>query len=172
MKFLLLEDDNIWAEEVIADLRKAFPGAEITRIATECAFRRKLDSLAITQFDVAVFDIMVRWASVTEILDHNAMEQVPSEVQRELNGEVKWRAGVRCCQLLADKLREKRMPLPASVFFSVLSEADLANDGTKPSDSEVYVSKAAEGTTAGASVLVTAIHNALKARRDRRLADY
>lgn len=167
MKILLLEDDNNWADEIQAEIKKSFSASTLTRIATEWSFRRQLKALGATGFDVAILDVMVRWAGVEEILDQNAMSDVPADVARELDGESKWRAGVRCCRLLTDAALAAGTRPPALIFFSVLLQSDLGED-IKALDSAVpLVVKGDETDARRYAPLIEAIHGALKTRRDQ-----
>ena len=110
MNILLLEDDDHWADEIKRQLEKRFAACRITRVATEWAFRKLLSFRPLPSYDVAIFDIMVRWANYAEIMEQDAMSDVPSEVEAEFDGKQRWRAGVRCKRLYLDLL---------ATFFSV-----------------------------------------------------
>lgn len=128
MKVLLLEDDDSYAETIEEALNNAFSQVKVIQLSTEREFRHRLAELAAKKFDVAIFDIMVRWGDVEEFSD------APPEVMDEAEGKKKWRAGVRCLRLFNEELdKHGAQPVP-SLYHSVLNAQDLAgelNDGTE-----------------------------------------
>jgi hypothetical protein len=128
MKFLLLEDDDDWAGQISGQIKAAFPGAVLTRCATEWAFRQLLALRPFPSFDCALFDIMVRWAGFDEMTELGAMEDLPEDVEKEFEGQKKWRAGVRCRRLFLETLEQiGRKPVPC-LFFTVLGSNELKDD--------------------------------------------
>lgn len=130
MKILLLEDDDEWAKKIETDFKKRIRGVSFKRIGSEWAFRAFLNDPTRLDFDIAIFDIMVRWASYDEVMNHSAMdpELIPPEVFEELNGRKRWRAGIRCRNLLNEASLARETVCPRSLFFTVLLPADLKDD--------------------------------------------
>lgn len=128
MKLLLLEDDKSWAKKIEDALRKSVKNLSIVHIDSEYAFRKYMQKEPNLNFDAAIFDIMFRWASYTEVMDENAMDNVPCDVEKEIQGLVRWRAGIRCRNLMRDHLSMQKAHMPPHFFFSVLNSEDLKAD--------------------------------------------
>ncbi|MBI3879657.1 MAG: hypothetical protein HY301_06280 [Verrucomicrobia bacterium] len=129
MRILLLEDLPSFADALQQSLeaRQELRPVGIERIATEYEFRRRLPELARESFQVAIFDVMVRWCSLEE-LDTPEAQELPPEVVEERDGIKKWRSGVRCRRLFAKALQEiGASPVPC-VFYSVLDLEDLGEE--------------------------------------------
>lgn len=161
MNILLLEDDDNWAKRIEARLKDAFPGATITLCGTEWSFRKLLENRPLPVLDAAIFDIMVRWADYHQIMEHKAMEDVPSEVEGEFEGREKWRAGVRCRKLLAGTYRTCGLQDIPCVYFTVLDQDDLKNDLGEEDTLTPVIHKFGDGREAGLSGLVDALKQRL-----------
>jgi CheY-like chemotaxis protein len=122
MKVLLVEDDDMYAEVISEALKGSFAQVKLVRISTEHEFRRQLAGLATGNFDVAIFDIMIRWGDVEDLSD------APSDVKEEAEGKRKWRAGVRCRQLFNEALAKQKAKLVPSFYHSVLDAQDLVGE--------------------------------------------
>lgn len=122
MKLLLLEDDDIYAETIEIALKGAFSRVRVIRVSTEREFTRRLADLAAEEFDVAIFDIMIRWGDVEDL------SNAPPEVREEAEGKQKWRAGVRCRRLFNEEVAKQRLQPVPSFYHSVLDAQDLAGE--------------------------------------------
>jgi hypothetical protein len=128
MKILLLEDDQSWADRIQAEIKKCIPNATFIHFNSEWSFRSYLESNGTIDFDAAIFDIMVRWASYDEIMEKHALDSVPKEVMDEIDGNKRWRTGIRCRKILAHHAEKHGVHCPKGLFFSVLMPADVVQD--------------------------------------------
>lgn len=157
MKILLLEDDENWVEQISAELNKCFKSCEITRIRTEWSFRKFIKRPDLPKWDIAILDIMIRWADYSEIMDHDAMADIPLEVEAEFDGKVKWRQGVRCKRLLLDELLSRGSPRIPVIFFTVLGASELKEDIQQMNGDTPLVIKSGAGSFGHFSELISAI---------------
>jgi len=126
---LVVEDDHLQDEPLSEHLREEFPGGRVLSIRTELEFRNRLEDFRADRPDVAIMDVMLRWA-----LPSPDMQPPPQQVAEEGF----YRAGLRCAELLAADPRLRTVPV---IFYTILERSDLEQDGTRlPSDS-VYVRK-------------------------------
>src|ERR1035441_4558333 len=76
LRILLLEDDHMQREDIRQALVKEL-GAQVEIKTTESEFRRNFEVIAANPPDVAVLDVMVRWATPS-----HDMPAAPDEVTR------------------------------------------------------------------------------------------
>lgn len=131
MRIVLLENDHHQAEQIERDIRASFPQTDVAieRIATECAFRQRLEEIAQKPPDVVILDVMVRWA--------DSQPNIP-EVPLEVATEGHYRAGLRCARLLS-----KRSPGIPIILYSVLEKTDLQQDLASLTPNVTYIPKQA-----------------------------
>jgi DNA-binding NarL/FixJ family response regulator len=89
LRILLLEDDHMQREDIRQALIQEL-GAQVETKTTESEFRQDFEAITANPPDVAVLDVMVRWAGPSRV-----MPVAPDEVTR--NPE---QAGLRCARLL------------------------------------------------------------------------
>lgn len=94
---IVLEDDPIQCEQIVANLASAFPKYNVIECATESEFRHEIDNIQPGQLGCAVLDDMVPWEFPTE-----TMTIPPAEVQA---GGM-FRAGKRCMDYTRKMLGE------------------------------------------------------------------
>ena len=110
MRFLLIEDDHLQAAGIRSNLKEAFPSAEFDTISTESEFRSRFDEIKKTHYDVAIVDVMLRWA--------NPAPQMPEQPEDVRKGGF-FRAGLRCRERLEG---ETKIPV---VIYTVLNSSHL-----------------------------------------------
>jgi hypothetical protein len=110
MKLLLIEDiypQGEWLEE---QLKETFR-CQILWIETESEFRSDLKKIEALSPDVAVIDVMLKWADAEP-----GMSLPPVGWER-------YEAGLRCQALLAENEGTRGIPV---IFYTILSREDLA----------------------------------------------
>src|SRR5207249_2521937 len=115
MHILLLENDDLQVEQIEEDIKARF-GLDVTveRIATEYEFRQWLNSVGLSNPDIAILDVMVPWTDPAPVIPER-----PGEVLEQGH----YRAGLRCANLLAQKA--PRIPI---ILYTVLETSDLARE--------------------------------------------
>jgi len=130
-RILLLEDDHLQALGIRKGLEEALQPThgplEFTTISTESQFRAMFDEIARTSFDLAIIDVMVRWADPAP-----NMPEPPEEV-RETGS---FRAGLRCKKMLEEDPRTQTVPM---LIYTLLESSRLPPDVN-------FVAKAADLT--------------------------
>ncbi len=111
LRVLLLEDDYL-QRGAISNALEAKLKAEVQAKSTESEFRRDFDQIAANPPQVAVLDVMVRWANPTR-----DVESEPIEIPK--TPEI---AGLRCAELLRDDPRTQRVKV---ILYSVLGPEDI-----------------------------------------------
>ena len=111
LKILLVEDDYIQRSNVREAIENAID-ADVETKSTEWEFQRDFEKIADAPPQVAVLDVMLRWADP----DAN-MPLPPEEVTK--NPE---QAGLRCANRLLDDERTRGVKV---ILYSVLAEEDL-----------------------------------------------
>jgi DNA-binding NarL/FixJ family response regulator len=114
LRILLLEDDHMQREDIRQALVKEL-GAQVEIKTTESEFRRNFEVIAANPPDVAVLDVMVRWATPS-----HDMPAAPDEVTR--NPE---KAGLRCARLLREAASTKAVKI---ILYSVLPKEEIGED--------------------------------------------
>lgn len=114
LRVLLLEDDHMQREDIRQALVEALGGQVETKI-TESEFRHDFDMIAANPPDVAVLDVMVRWASPSR-----NMPASPDEVTRYPE-----MAGLRCARLLREVASTKAVKI---ILYSVLPKEEIGED--------------------------------------------
>ena len=114
MNVLLVEDDPLQAEAILDQLKESFPASRTLHVTTEREFRERLTEVADFAPNVAIIDVMLRWADPGPDVE----QSVPEEVRREKH----YRAGLRCQRLLSEKLGPKSPPV---IIYTVLERTDL-----------------------------------------------
>ena len=130
MKILLLEDDCLQAESIRRELERAFGMSCVEELATESQFRARLNTIARDPPDVAVLDVMVRWADPSP---------EPPEPPEDVRREKFYRAGLRCARLLAAQVPD--VPI---VLYSILHPDDLKSELPDLSPGVTHLPKKAE----------------------------
>jgi CheY-like chemotaxis protein len=108
-RILLVEDDHVqrtYLQQALADSL----GAAVTTKTCESEFVRDFDLIASDPPDVAVLDIMLRWASPSRGGAAPPEESTPSH------------AGLRCAQKLGDDHRTRSVK---AILYSVLPKEDI-----------------------------------------------
>lgn len=113
MRILLVEDDPLQAESILASLKAHFAGMGIKHLSTEQEFRAKLDEIAASPPDLVILDVMLRWTDPSP-----GLEVPPEEVRRERH----YRAGLRCQRLLSQKLGDDCPPI---LLYTILETDDV-----------------------------------------------
>lgn len=110
MKILLVEDNYLQGQWLTEELRRFFRTDPLW-LKDESKFRAGLGEIEAMSPDVAVIDVMLKWADP----DRDA-PPVPAHPWD------KHRAGLRCQEILAAGEKTKKIPI---ILYTVLSEADL-----------------------------------------------
>lgn len=126
MSILVVEDDDIQADLILPNLKRAFRQDTIDLIRTEYEFRDHLDKIRKNPPDVIVIDIMLRWTDPSE-----DMPPRPEEVRREGPN----RAGFRCKKILAEEEGTKHIPV---ILYTVLADGDIEHE---LASGDVYLNK-------------------------------
>jgi DNA-binding NarL/FixJ family response regulator len=114
LRVLLLEDDHMQREDIRQALIQEL-GAQVETKTTESECRNDFDVIAANPPDVAVLDVMVRWAGPSR-----NMPVAPDEVTR--NPE---QAGLRCARLLREATSTKAVKI---ILYSVLPKEEIGED--------------------------------------------
>ena len=114
LRVLLLEDDHMQREDIRQALVKAL-GAQVEAKTTEWEFQHDFDAIVANPPDVAVLDVMVRWASPSR-----NMPDAPDEVTK--NPE---KAGLRCARRLRQAPSTKAVKI---ILYSVLPKEEIGED--------------------------------------------
>lgn len=117
MRILVVEDDPLEADLILAGLKRAFPKITVDHISTEQEFRSRLSSIKKDPPDIFILDMMLRW---TDSSEH--MTEPPLEIMEEGY----YRAGLRCQRLLAQYDETKNRTV---ILYTVLERQDLDLDG-------------------------------------------
>lgn len=123
-KVLIIEDDQIQAEDLKARIEKMGSPADV--ISTEAEFRRKFRDGDLKNYSLAVVDMMLRWTDPAP-----DMEPPDADVIEEGS----YTAGLRCCRSLA----ARGVP---SVVFTALSPNTIPR---KPGDHFEIIHKSGDG---------------------------
>jgi DNA-binding NarL/FixJ family response regulator len=110
LKILLVEDDHLQCSYIRQALADSFDAIVETKTC-ELEFQRDFEAIAADSPDVAVLDIMLRWAS-------------PSRGGSEPPTETPYHAGLRCARKLAADLRTQGVKI---VLYSVLPKEEFPN---------------------------------------------
>lgn len=113
MRILLVEDDPLQAESILASLKAHFAEIGIHHLSTEQEFRAKLDEIAASPPDLVILDVMLRWTDPSP-----EMEVPPEEVRREKH----YRAGLRCQRLLSERMGDNCPPI---LLYTILETEDV-----------------------------------------------
>jgi len=117
LKVLLVEDDHIQRENARQAIESAID-AEVETKNTEWEFQRDFEAIAKNPPDVAVLDIMLRWANPAA-----DMPIAPGEVTAKPE-----QAGLRCARRLLDDERTHAVKV---ILYSALAKDDLSADPPK-----------------------------------------
>jgi CheY-like chemotaxis protein len=116
MHVIILEDDFLQAEWIQGEvLHQHFRGMTSERIATEHAFRNRLDALRATPPSLVLIDVMMRWT------DPDSDATAPEEIANDGY----YRAGLRCERLLRSNKETSNVPV---ILYTVLDRIDLDSD--------------------------------------------
>ena len=111
LRVLLLEDDYLQRRNICEALETESE-AEVQTKSTESEFRKDFEQIAMNPPDVAVLDLMVRWANPTREWDNE-----PDQMSR--SPEI---AGLRCADLLRNDPRTQKVKV---ILYSVLGSEDI-----------------------------------------------
>ena len=126
---LVVEDDHLQDEPLSEHLRDEFPGGRVVNIRTELEFQDRLQDFREDAPDIAVMDVMLRWALPTP-----DMRPPPPQVAEEGF----YRAGLRCAELFAADSGLCAVPV---IFYTILERSDLEQDGVRLQPNSLYVRK-------------------------------
>ena len=110
MKILLVDDNYLQGEWLAEELKRAFWTKPLW-LQTESEFRGRLGEIEAMSPDVAVIDVMLKWADPS-----------PNAPLRPADATDKHSAGLRCQALLGMREATKKIPV---ILYTVLSDADL-----------------------------------------------
>jgi DNA-binding NarL/FixJ family response regulator len=117
MQILIVEDDHNQSEWIRMTLEQNFHEIKIDYIKTEHEFRTRVDELVKAPPDVIIMDIMLRWAKPSPRVPPRPMD---------VRAEGFYFAGLRCEELLAEKLKENGTPHNTPVIlYTVLDPIEL-----------------------------------------------
>lgn len=118
MHFLIVEDDKLQFSYIKNGIKegRCFSKSRIERIATECEFIEKFESIATDKPDLILLDIMLRWTDPAP-----DMTLPPADIAKEGF----FRAGVRCEQRLAVDPRTRNIPV---IVYSILEKKDFEGE--------------------------------------------
>lgn len=117
MRIYIVDDDPLQSSWIYQNLQQVFSRAKIVRISTEHEFRSRFEEIANSPADkLIIMDVMLRWTDPAPNLP-----TPPEDVLRESF----YRAGLRCCRLLANHKETENIPV---ILYTVLEEADLGDD--------------------------------------------
>ena len=125
LKILLLEDDHIQRDQLVKALEKEFE-TDILVKSRESEFRNDFEQIASAPPDIAILDVMVRWAKPS-----SQMPARPAEVPNDPQG-----AGLRCGDMLRSDPRTASVKI---IYYSVLSKDDYVPG--PPQGSAIYLVK-------------------------------
>jgi DNA-binding NarL/FixJ family response regulator len=116
-RILLIEDDHLQAHGIQAGVRNLlqpeYPHLVFETLSTESDFYQRFDEIAEKGFDLAIVDVMLRWA------DPSA--EMPEPRPEVVEGGF-FRAGIRCKQKLQSDPRTALIP---TIIYTVLDESRL-----------------------------------------------
>ena len=116
-RILLIEDDHLQAHGIQAGvgnlLRREYPHLVFETLSTESDFYERFDEIAERGFDLAIVNVMLRWADPSPKMP----EPPPDVVQGGF-----FRAGIRCKQKLQADPRTSSSP---TIIYTVLDESRL-----------------------------------------------
>jgi len=110
LKILLVEDDHLQCAYVRQALTSTL-GADVTTKTCESEFRVDFESITAEPPDIAVLDIMLRWASPSRDAKPAPADSTP------------YHAGLRCAQMLSEDPRTQNVKI---ILYSVLPKEDFA----------------------------------------------
>ena len=114
LRILLLEDDFLQRDSIRKALEQNFEGAVVDTEASESEFHRNFEAIASNPPDIAVLDVMLRWA--------NPSPDAPSPPTEAWEPQ---QAGLRCARLLKQDLRTSRVSVILYTAFNPLNFCDL-----------------------------------------------
>ena len=129
MRILIVEDDERSAEWLCETFKEAFPSSEHEVISTESSFFAALPSILDSPPDLAVVDIMLRWADVSE-------ESLSAPEENVTGGP--FRAGFRIIEALQSQKTTKALPV---VLYSSVHPEGIAGKTGKLPENVVYLRK-------------------------------
>lgn len=101
MDILIVEDDHVQSEELKRSLSKVFRGTKIRTISSESGFLSAFSTIIADPPDIAILDVMLRWAMPGESVAGRENLQPGNPML----------AGVRCLELLQANEFTRRVPV-------------------------------------------------------------
>ena len=114
LRILLVEDDFLQRDSIRKALEQNFVGAAVDARASESEFLRDFEAIASNPPDIAVIDVMLRWANPSR--DAPSPPTEPWEPQR---------AGLRCAQRLHDDDRTSGAKIILYTVFDRVNMDDV-----------------------------------------------
>ena len=114
MQIVLVEDDDLQAEEIGDALRRALPSVKVDWICSESTFRQRLPSIKSRPPDGIIMDLLLLWAEPGP-----GMPTPPTEIESESY----YRAGIRCVEILRKEPTLRNVPV---VLYTVIGLGDIS----------------------------------------------
>ena len=125
LRILLVEDDFLQRDSIRKALEQNFVGAAVDARASESEFLRDFEAIASNPPDIAVIDVMLRWANPSRDAPEPPAE--PWEPQR---------AGLRCAQRLHDDDRTSGAKI---ILYTVFDRVNM--DDVQPPEGAIWLTK-------------------------------
>lgn len=125
LRILLVEDDFLQCDSIRKALEQNFAGAAVDTNASESEFLRDFEAIASSPPDIAVIDVMLRWANPSR--DAPNLPTEPWEPQR---------AGLRCAQRLHDDGRTSSAKI---ILYTVFNRVNM--DDVQPPEGAIWLTK-------------------------------
>jgi CheY-like chemotaxis protein len=125
LRILLVEDDFLQCDSIRKALEQNFAGAAVDTKPSESEFLGDFEAIASNPPDIAVIDVMLRWANPSR--DASKPPAKPWEPQR---------AGLRCAQRLHDDGRTSGAKI---ILYTVFKKENM--DDVRPPEGAIWLSK-------------------------------
>ena len=125
LRILLVEDDFLQRDSIRKALEQNFAGAAVDTKPSESEFLRDFEAIASNPPDIAVIDVMLRWANPSR--DAPMPPAEPWEPQR---------AGLRCAQRVHDDGRTSGAKI---ILYTVFDRVNM--DDVQPPEGAIWLTK-------------------------------
>jgi DNA-binding NarL/FixJ family response regulator len=125
LRILLVEDDFLQRDSIRKALEQNFEGAVVDTKVSESEFLRDFEATACNPPDIAVIDVMLRWANPSR--DAPMPPPEPWEPQR---------AGLRCAQRVHDDGRTSGAKI---ILYTVFDRVNM--DDVQPPEGAIWLTK-------------------------------